>query len=143
MQPTETMKASGAPERPALPDQISEVAEAVPKSKHEQEQQANAAEARVMLQKGFDDDEAELLGACLKISRKDRGSSTPGEHFLLSLLLYYAWHGSSSMNPDSIEREFDEFRDNFEDAVTVARDMLRDFPEYLNITADEEAEVAA
>ncbi len=67
-----------------------------------------------------------LLAALDAILIDEGGCITPAESFVLDLLGTYHFH--HGLTPDDVEQNLEEFRENFTDAVKVARYMAERYP---------------
>ncbi len=88
-------------------------------------------EARAALADGLDLREADLeersfLGACQKLHRNFRGSTTPFEGLILALVFFVEM--GVMPTPEMIEQPLSEFRENFADMKRDAAAFARQYP---------------
>jgi len=81
--------------------------------------------ARLSL-RDLDDHERIFLAACQSLHRNDTGCNTPFEEFFRKLVLLVQI--GRMPTPDMVEREMEEFRENFEDMERDTLIFLRNYP---------------
>ena len=64
----------------------------------------------------------------IEIVEHDSGSATPAEEFITGLVTLYAYHG---LTPNDAECSLENFRDNFDVAIKVAKWMQLKYPSLL------------
>jgi hypothetical protein len=80
--------------------------------------------------------QVEFLEICKTIHDRDRGCITPAEEFITDLVGDYGYRGG--ITPELVEDRLKRFRDDFTDAVDVARRFAKAHPDLI-----EEQEPAA
>ena len=71
--------------------------------------------------------DARRVLAVLNALRDDRGSITPAEEFIGSILGTYAHHGA--LTPEDVEEDLKAFRESFTDSIENARRLLKQHPD--------------
>jgi len=69
----------------------------------------------------------ELLVAFLKIIRQNHGCSTPVDAFIVSL----HYHATRAMTPKEIREDLDKLEEDFEEALSEAKQLHRQYPSLL------------
>jgi hypothetical protein len=77
----------------------------------------------------LDEYSRKVLGSLVKIMNDNRGCFTPAEEFILDLVNQHAdWR---KMTPDIVEEELKTFRENFDEQVEIAREMVLKYPAHV------------
>lgn len=88
-------------------------------------------ELRASLRK-MDDYEVNLLWAAWKAIKSNHGCDTPAEEFVSSIASYYLRslnpENNRGLTPDYVADQLETFRDNFRDALAVARHFNARYP---------------
>jgi hypothetical protein len=97
---------------------------------------AEAAGAESLDLSTLDGDETEYLGTCLEIHRNDYGTVTPIEQLITGLVMAYRVR-KGALTPEDVDREVEEFKDCFPDAISKARFLLGRYPALVSADSGE------
>jgi len=68
------------------------------------------------------------MATCRSIYRNHRGSATPFEDLIVHLTIIYET-GRRLPDPDMIERRCAEYREEYDDALALARQLVAEHPD--------------
>ena len=79
--------------------------------------------------------ELETVAEFVTIIERDRGCSTPAENFIVTLVEMYCWGHAT---PDVAALKLEDFRSDFDYAITTAQFMNARYPDQVAANSEEE-----